>query len=254
MIDVNKVEENFNNYVRKFEQTNPKIIIKKFHSIRVKEISEKIARGLNLSEEEIQIAMVIGLLHDIGRFEQEAQYHTFNDFKSMDHGDYGAEYLKNNIREYIETDIYDNIIINAVKNHNKFLIEDKGNEKENLFAKIVRDADKLDIMYESINIFYKGKEDLINNAYVSDYVYSHIKKNQLVKSDKNIVIDYLDNIIRTISFVFDLNFDISFRILKENNYINNLIERFEYKNEETKKRMDEIKLIVNDFIKQKYNN
>ena len=41
MIDVNKVEENFNNYVRKFEQTNPKIIIKKFHSIRVKEISEK---------------------------------------------------------------------------------------------------------------------------------------------------------------------------------------------------------------------
>ena len=37
MIDVNKVEENFNNYVRKFEQTNPKIIIKKFHSIRVKE-------------------------------------------------------------------------------------------------------------------------------------------------------------------------------------------------------------------------
>ncbi|MBE5805473.1 MAG: HD domain-containing protein [Clostridiales bacterium] len=254
MIDVNKVEENFNNYVRKFEQTNPKIIIKKFHSIRVKEISEKIARGLNLSEEEIQIAMVIGLLHDIGRFEQEAQYHTFNDFKSMDHGDYGAEYLKNNIREYIETDIYDNIIINAVKNHNKFLIEDKENEKENLFAKIVRDADKLDIMYESINIFYKGKEDLINNAYVSDYVYSHIKKNQLVKSDKNIVIDYLDNIIRTISFVFDLNFDISFRILKENNYINNLIERFEYKNEETKKRMDEIKLIVNDFIKQKYNN
>lgn len=254
MIDVNKVEENFNNYVRKFEQTNPKIIIKKFHSIRVKEISEKIARGLNLSEEEIQIAMVIGLLHDIGRFEQEAQYHTFNDFKSMDHGDYGAEYLKNNIREYIETDIYDNIIINAVKNHNKFLIEDKGNEKENLFAKIVRDADKLDIMYESINIFYKGKEDLINNAYVSDYVYSYIKKNQLVKSDKNIVIDYLDNIIRTISFVFDLNFDISFRILKENNYINNLIERFEYKNEETKKRMDEIKLIVNNFIKQKYNN
>ena len=44
--------------------------------------------------------MVIGLLHDIGRFEQEAQYHTFNDFKSMDHGDYGAEYLKNNIGAY----------------------------------------------------------------------------------------------------------------------------------------------------------
>lgn len=254
MIDINKVEESFNKYVEQFDESNSKISRKKFHSIRVKEISEEIARGLNLSNEEIQIAMVIGLLHDIGRFEQETQYHTFNDFKSMDHGDFGAEYLKNNIREYIETDIYDNIIINAVKNHNKFLIEDKGNEKENLFAKIVRDADKLDIMYEAINIFYKGKEDLINNAYVSDYVYSHIKKNQLVKSDKNIEIDYLDNIIRTISFVFDLNFEISFRILKENNYINNLIERFEYKNEETKKRMNEIKLIVNDFIEQKYNN
>ena len=36
---------------------------------------------------------VLGLLHDIGRFEQARRFHTFIDYKSMDHARYGVWYL-----------------------------------------------------------------------------------------------------------------------------------------------------------------
>ena len=68
----------------------------------------------------------MGLLHDIARFEQYTRFQTFSDLKSIDHGDYGVEILKQNnyIRKFIDTDEYDNIIFKAIKNHNIFKIED----------------------------------------------------------------------------------------------------------------------------------
>ena len=53
---------------------------------------------------------------------------------------------------------------------------------------------------------------------------------------------------------FDLNFDVSYKIVKENDYINVLIDRFEYKDKETKNRMENIRKIVNEFINKKANN
>jgi len=48
------------------------------------------------------------------------------------------------IRNFIVDDKYDDIIRVAVFNHNKLEIEAGLNEKSMLFAKIIRDADKLD--------------------------------------------------------------------------------------------------------------
>ena len=39
------------------------------------------------SAKEIELAGLIGLLHDIARFEQFTKYQTFNDRLSFDHGD-----------------------------------------------------------------------------------------------------------------------------------------------------------------------
>ena len=44
--------------------------------------------------------MLIGLLHDIGRFEQVKVYDTFSDIDSIDHADYGVEILG----DYIDGD------------------------------------------------------------------------------------------------------------------------------------------------------
>lgn len=64
----------FLKYTEKYDLEDENIQRKKEHSLRVMNISETIARKLNLSEEEIQLSTLIGLLHDIVRFEQYKQY------------------------------------------------------------------------------------------------------------------------------------------------------------------------------------
>lgn len=62
-----------------------------------------IHKELKLTEEKIRLAALIGLLHDIGRFEQYTKYNTFSDKLSADHADLGEKTLDNNdfIREFI---------------------------------------------------------------------------------------------------------------------------------------------------------
>ena len=248
MIDFTNANKEFMKYVEKFDISNSRIEGKQKHSIRVKNVSKIIAKDLNLNEEEIELAMLIGLLHDIGRFEQEKQYHTFNDLKSFDHGDYGAELLKKSIRNFIKIDKYDNVIIEAVRNHNKLRIDETLNKQEIFFARLVRDADKLDILNETINVFYKESKERVNESDVSDYVLNFVKNHQTVASTKNVEMSYLDGIVRTIAFVFDLNYRKSFEIVKEQNYINRIIERFDYKNRHAKECIEEVRKIANAYV------
>ena len=45
-------------------------------------------------------------------------------------------------------------------NHNKYeLNTNELTEREELFCKLIKDADKIDIMYEGIEIFWKNKEE-----------------------------------------------------------------------------------------------
>ena len=129
-MNLEKSIEEFIKYTEEYDLNNENIERKQKHSIRVMKISKKIAEKLNLTQEEIDIATLIGLLHDIARFEQYTKYHTFKDIDSIDHGDLGVEILNRDIRKYIETDKYDEIIKLAVKNHNKYKIQQGLNSKQ----------------------------------------------------------------------------------------------------------------------------
>ena len=56
------------------------------------------------------------------------------------------------------------------------------------------------------------------------------------------------------AFTFDLNFDVTYNIVKENDYINILIDRFDYKDIDTSIRMENIRNIINKFIDEKITN
>ena len=87
------IEEEFKKYVSKFDLNDDSVSRKYYHSLRVMDKARKIAESIELSEEYINIATIVGLLHDYGRFEQWKRYHTFADGKSIDHGDLGVEIL-----------------------------------------------------------------------------------------------------------------------------------------------------------------
>ena len=140
----------FNEFVNKFDLMIPQIMMKKEHSCRVALNARLLANFLNLSEEDSNIAYISGLFHDLGRFVQYSTYKTFDDNKSIDHGDLSYEILKSigyNKKE----------VLNAVKYHNKYEIPNNLDNRNKLFCKILRDADKFDILNDDFNLKYKNQ-------------------------------------------------------------------------------------------------
>ena len=245
MIDIEKAKKEFLNYTSQYPKS-----IKIQHSLRVMEISKFLAEKLNLSEEKIQIATLIGLLHDIGRFEQYEKYKTFKDYKSIDHGDEGVKLLEkdNYIRKYIKTDKYDNIKKIAIKNHNKYEIQKGLNKEEELFSKIIKDADKIDILYEATTMFWENCEEKIKHEEISKQVIEQFENKKLIKNETRKT--KVDEIIGVVSYIYDINFVASFEKIKKENYIFDILNKFEY-NTQTNKQIEKIKAKVNEYIEEK---
>ncbi len=251
-MNLENAKNEFTKFVQQYDLENRKIKRKYGHSFRVMENAGKIAESLNLCEDEIEIAKLIGLLHDIGHFETIKIKDILKESTRIDHGDFGVEILKkdNYIRKYIEEDKYDNIIFKAIKNHNKFKIEDELNEQELLFSKIIRDADKLDIFYEGVEMFWINKEEIekINNSKLSERVIETFNNNLLI--DRKDVATQADGILNFISFMFDINFKYDFEILKKENYINKILDKFEFIDEITSNQMKKARKIANEYIEE----
>ncbi|MBQ9279541.1 MAG: HD domain-containing protein [Clostridia bacterium] len=232
-IDLEKAKREFMNYTNNYNQENVSISRKVFHSLRVMDISSEIAQKMNLSQEDVEIASVIGLLHDIGRFEQQTKFQTFNDLHSFDHGDVGVQILEKQIRKFIATSQYDRLIKVSVKNHNKFQIEDGLNDRELFFAKLIRDADKIDILYEATEIFWQGQEEIIRHETISPQILETLYHKQLIKNENDTDDQPVNSVIRLLAFIFDINFDESFEIIKSKDYLNKIINRFDTNSNDT---------------------
>ena len=76
-IDFKAAKQAFENYLDEYDRKDDKIRLKIVHTYCVVNAAEEIAIRMHLGEEEIQLAKIIGLLHDIGRFEQIKRFHSF---------------------------------------------------------------------------------------------------------------------------------------------------------------------------------
>ncbi len=252
-MDFELAEKSFQEYLKNYDINDGSIALKIKHTYEVVKKSEYIANGLRLDKENIELAKIIALLHDIGRFEQIKEFGEFND-KKIEHAEFGVKVLFDNglIRKFMDENKYDNIIYKAIYNHNKYKIEENLNEKELLQCKIIRDADKLD------NFRVKEKDKLedmfpkiynektINYETISEKVYEDFMQHKCIKlEDRKTIIDYW---VCVIAFIFDLNFNISLQYVKENNYIDILVNRIEYKNDTTKQKMEDIRKCAKEYI------
>ena len=246
MIDINNAQKNFLKYVQNYDLNNENIKRKEQHSLRVMAISKKIAEELKLSEEEIKLATLIGLLHDIGRFEQYTKWKTFSDRISINHGVLGSKILEENnfIRTFVTENKYHEIIKKAIINHNKYQIDENLNETELLYSKIIRDADKIDILYEVADGILMKDVDLRDLCISENYFRQFLSEKTIKITDEQ---NDLDKLILKIAFIFDLNFECSKKIIKEEKYIERILNRFEFKNEKAINQIREIKTIIKNF-------
>ena len=92
-IDHLRARAAFDAYVTPYDTANPRIALKVEHTLRVAELSERIAREAGFAPAGIDLAWLCGLLHDIGRFEQLRRWDTFSDAASTSHAALGVEML-----------------------------------------------------------------------------------------------------------------------------------------------------------------
>ncbi len=219
----------FTDYIDSFKELTPvqkrNFEYKREHSARVAEMSLFIAKKLELSEQLCHIAYLAGLFHDVGRFQQQIQYETFSDGNSEDHGDLGVKILQEASVLNKFDSVKKNMIFLAVQNHNKYMIQEGLSEIEMLIAKLVRDADKLDI-YKVVAGFYPDKKNIANHVFssnlpkgiaVSPMVSKEVLSGKMVS--KNNILSELDMKIMQLSWVYDINFRPSIDILIRNRYL-----------------------------------
>ncbi len=254
MIEIKKAKKVLKKYVSNYDISNNRIRVKIGHIERVATIAKEIAQNMQVPEEDIQLAELIGLLHDIGRFEQVRRYNTFSDKDSVNHGKLGAEILfeQGMIREFIEDTQYDEIIKKAILNHNRNKDDMQvANERELLHSKIIRDADKTDIIYM---LTFEDKETAwgsskLEDEKITEDIYQQFIEDQTINYAKRKT--GVDVLVSHFAYAFDFNTSYALQKIKEKEYFKKIYQRFKFEEKETQEQMKKIYQIVEEYLEKK---
>ena len=224
----------FDNYVTPFCDTDPEgarnIRLKIDHTARVCDAMKFLAEGERLSPDERLTAAAIALLHDVGRFPQYRRWRTFRDSDSDNHARMSVDV----IREQLVLGQLDDgerlAIEEAVRFHNQLFLPPRLRSGSDRFLRMIRDADKIDIWRVFLDYFslpegerasatMLGLPDLPG---VSVECLRQLEAQQVVRLDTVTRIN--DFKLLLLSWVYDLNFPASFRLVIENCYIDRLQE------------------------------
>lgn len=229
-----EVKNWFSEYVNAFKFTDPElqrnIDIKREHTERVVIEILNIGKSLGLNNYEQNLAEVIAMFHDIGRFEQFKIYKTFSDLKSENHAELGIKILKQyNVLNIFDKEIQ-NIVFCSIRYHNRPSLPEEENETCLLYSKLIRDADKLDILKVVTDYYsrFNGQKnvalvlELPDNPGISEEVYAALMKRQPVemKHVKNIN----DIKLLQVGWIYDINFSPTFDFIRKRRYLEKLRE------------------------------
>jgi HD superfamily phosphohydrolase YqeK len=142
----------FQRYVARFFQADGTLVpmqqLKYDHSLRVSQNAALIAQGLGLPADAVWLSEATGLLHDVGRFTQYAEFKTFDDSSSINHAKRSHQVLLAEADALTScTSRQRQSLLDAVLFHNAREMPLDLPEPSLEQLKIVRDADKLDIFY-----------------------------------------------------------------------------------------------------------
>ena len=246
----------FSDYVRSFYSPNKEdqknISLKEQHTFNVCKNIIEIGLELTLSDKEVMLAEVIALFHDIGRFPQYAKYKTFRDRNSVNHGYLGARTLIEEKTLQNLPDSEQELIIKAVRFHNVFSIPKIEKEDIIFFIKLIKDADKLDIWRVFLEYYETPEKErasavglgLPDTTDYSEEVLSCIQRGQMASLSQLKTSN--DFKLMHLSWVYDLHFRPSFRLLLERDYIGKFL--YYLPQEEAIKK---VSVVLEEFVQER---
>lgn len=196
-----------------------KVDMKIAHTLRVRDHSINIAKGIGLPQGDVNLAGVIGIYHDLGRFRQALEYETMSDKVTGSHADMSADIFVSDVPKDDFTDEEISIITNALRYHNLLEIPAGVDSRTRLFSELIRDADKLDIL-DMFSNWEENKKFLYladTNGECTPELLQMVLSGK--NFDNNLVQNSNDCRLLYISMIYDLNFKPSLKWLLENNIV-----------------------------------
>ena len=229
-----KIKAWFDDYTAGFygddEYSNANIRLKDRHSRRVCDEMAHLADALGLSDNQKAIAEAIGLLHDVGRFEQFKKFKTYNDVRSVNHCLLGLEILQ--YSDILgDLDAAERRIIEcAVEYHGLKELPGDLSEQTLLFARMIRDADKLDVLHivAKYQMLYEQDPDkfvleieLVDEPRCSPEVVEAILSGQLIDYAKLRTLN--DMRLMQLGWVYDVNFPETLKRIANRKFVDKLL-------------------------------
>ena len=204
------------------------IDLKVEHTLRVASEMSRLCAAVKIAGKSAELALYTAMLHDLSRFSQFKQSGSFNDAASFDHGDRSAElaaadgWVSDLDHRAAEA------VLTAVCWHNKPAIPEGLSPEALLLTRLIRDADKLDIMNVLLRHLEHPEENpavtfsLDRHAGVTPGIAAAIAEGrQAAHRDMRSAADF---VAAKLLWPFDLNFDWSKREFLRRDYIGKLLE------------------------------
>lgn len=223
----------FTQYVAGFKsgeaEHDRNINLKEAHTRRVCDEIRYIGENLGLTDQDLALAQVMALFHDIGRFEQYTRYGTFTDHLSVDHAEFGVTILR---KKQVLGDLPEeeqDLILRAISYHNRKDLPTDETETCLYFTRMLRDADKLDIWNVFADYYRNGQGDnrvLVHSFPDTPGISPAIYDELMEKLTANYadVQNLNDFKLLQVGWVYDINFPPSFRRIHERGYLKALRE------------------------------
>lgn len=205
--------------------------LKEVHTRYVYKEATYIADAIGLGENDRLIAAAVGLLHDVGRFEQFAKYQTYSDAKSENHNLMAVRILKEYdvLASLDETE--QDIILKAIELHGVKELPANLSKSVELHARIIRDADKLDIYRVLIEKYREYRDDPENFPLELEYADEPTCSPHIIEAiETHAQVDYTtlktlnDMKLLLLAMIFDVNFAPTLKRIKEHGYVGQLLQ------------------------------
>ena len=255
--DFSTLKERFSVYADAFisESEDPgPFVLKKEHTFRVCRNIRDIAESIGLCTADLLMAETAALFHDIGRFRQFKEYGTFVDAMSENHALLGCRVIdENHLLKGYEAGKAKRIK-DAVWYHNMYAPPEGIDESTLLLTRLLRDADKLDILDVVTRQYLSGDNE--QNNYVILYLKDDGDVSPALLEDlfqKRVAdgtnVKRLNDLkILQVSWIFDLNFDAAIEKTIANGYMDKIFSTMPASED-----LNHAKTFIDSYIAEKIN-
>ena len=200
------------------------------HSLRVLDNARKITQSLDLDHDLALLSHLAALFHDVGRFPQYAEFRTFNDRISANHARLSVDVLR-------EVDIlselnpeHRRLVLGAIFLHNRRYVPSGLAPNLDVMARIIRDADKLDIFPVLLSHLQPGAPQngvvTLNlkphSTQYTEKILQDVQTGKMGKYEEMVWINDLKLLL--CGWVYDLSFQVSRKIVVERGYIERIFD------------------------------